>query len=161
MLLYYVAISNIGTIDIALLHWSLATSTKMPRVQLLPQGSEPPETESTELSPKHDKQNPRRTSSTSTTWWSFVRYPIYILILAAVMGNFLVESPVWGYEKQIHRYYRQWVPRTLIEFTPVQLAQYDGTNPDKPLYVAVKGQVFDVSKGGGRMYGPGGAYHCL
>lgn len=41
-------------------------------------------------------------------------------------------------------------------FTPDQLRQYDGTN-GKPLYLALLGEVFDVSKGS-KHYGPGGGY---
>ncbi|XP_010670833.2 probable steroid-binding protein 3 [Beta vulgaris subsp. vulgaris] len=44
-----------------------------------------------------------------------------------------------------------------MEFTPQQLKQYDGSDPSKPIYVAIKGRVFDVSTGN-NFYGPGGAY---
>ncbi|XP_021746329.1 probable steroid-binding protein 3 [Chenopodium quinoa] len=44
-----------------------------------------------------------------------------------------------------------------MEFTLQQLKQYDGTDPSKPVYVAIKGRVFDVSTGK-NFYGPGGAY---
>lgn len=36
------------------------------------------------------------------------------------------------------------------------LAAADGTNPDKPTYVAIKGVVFDVSRN--KAYQPGGSY---
>ncbi|KAG0313704.1 hypothetical protein BGZ99_008645 [Dissophora globulifera] len=45
-------------------------------------------------------------------------------------------------------------------FTPEQLADYDGTKPEKGIYVAIKGTIFDVSAKGA-MYGPGGGYHCF
>ncbi|XP_021758019.1 probable steroid-binding protein 3 [Chenopodium quinoa] len=44
-----------------------------------------------------------------------------------------------------------------MEFTLQQLKQYDGTDPSKSVYVAIKGRVFDVSTGK-NFYGPGGAY---
>ncbi|XP_038700533.1 probable steroid-binding protein 3 [Tripterygium wilfordii] len=44
-----------------------------------------------------------------------------------------------------------------MEFTTEQLSQYNGTDPSKPLYVAVKGRVFDVTTGKS-FYGPGGPY---
>ncbi|XP_031279584.1 probable steroid-binding protein 3 [Pistacia vera] len=44
-----------------------------------------------------------------------------------------------------------------MEFTPQQLLQYNGTDPSKPIYVAMKGRVFDVTTGKS-FYGPGGAY---
>ncbi|TXG62263.1 hypothetical protein EZV62_013626 [Acer yangbiense] len=44
-----------------------------------------------------------------------------------------------------------------MEFTAQQLIQYNGTDPSKPIYVAIKGRVFDVTTGKS-FYGPGGAY---
>jgi membrane-associated progesterone receptor component len=44
-----------------------------------------------------------------------------------------------------------------MEITTQQLIQYNGTDPSKPIYVAVKGRVFDVTTGKS-FYGPGGAY---
>ncbi|XP_054798211.1 probable steroid-binding protein 3 [Prosopis cineraria] len=44
-----------------------------------------------------------------------------------------------------------------MDLTPQQLSQYNGSDPSKPIYVAVKGRVFDVSAGKS-FYGPGGPY---
>jgi predicted heme/steroid binding protein len=44
--------------------------------------------------------------------------------------------------------------------TPSQLAQYDGSDPSKPIYVAIKGRVFDVS-GKKEMYGKGAGYNVF
>lgn len=50
-------------------------------------------------------------------------------------------------------------PLTLSES---QLALHDGSNPSEyPLYVAIDGDVYDVSDGGIRNYGPGGAYSAF
>ncbi|AQK75722.1 putative steroid-binding protein 3 [Zea mays] len=43
------------------------------------------------------------------------------------------------------------------ELTAAQLRAYDGTDPSKPIYVSVRGKVYDVTSGRG-FYGPGGAY---
>lgn len=45
-------------------------------------------------------------------------------------------------------------------FTKEQLAQFDGTDPEKPVYVAIKGQIFDVSPKR-EMYAPGKGYHIF
>ncbi|KAG0282452.1 hypothetical protein BGZ96_000470 [Linnemannia gamsii] len=45
-------------------------------------------------------------------------------------------------------------------FTHAELAKHDGTNETAPIYVAIKGTVFDVSAKK-EMYGPGGSYHCF
>jgi membrane-associated progesterone receptor component len=44
-----------------------------------------------------------------------------------------------------------------MDFTADQLLQYNGTNPSNPIYVALKGRVFDVTTGKS-FYGPGGSY---
>lgn len=46
-----------------------------------------------------------------------------------------------------------------MAFTLAQLKQYDGSDSSKPIYVAVKGRVFDVTAGKS-FYGPGGSY-CM
>lgn len=48
----------------------------------------------------------------------------------------------------------------LREFTTLQLAQYDGSDPSRPIYLSIGGDVFDVSANP-RMYGKGGAYNCM
>ncbi|KAJ6383095.1 hypothetical protein OIU77_031508 [Salix suchowensis] len=44
-----------------------------------------------------------------------------------------------------------------MDFTADQLLQYNGADPSKPIYVAIKERVFDVSTGKS-FYGPGGSY---
>ncbi|KAH7923159.1 cytochrome b5 [Leucogyrophana mollusca] len=57
-------------------------------------------------------------------------------------------------------------PRTDLDppkddpFTVEQLKQYDGSDPSKPIYVAIKGQIFDVSRKGD-VYGPGKSYNIF
>jgi len=45
-------------------------------------------------------------------------------------------------------------------FTLEQLKQYDGSDPKKPIYVAIKGTVFDVSHKQD-VYGPGKSYNIF
>ncbi|CAG8514558.1 19948_t:CDS:2 [Gigaspora rosea] len=45
-------------------------------------------------------------------------------------------------------------------FTSAQLAEYDGTDLNRPIYVAVKGTIFDVT-GKRPLYGVGGSYHVF
>jgi predicted heme/steroid binding protein len=42
--------------------------------------------------------------------------------------------------------------------TDAELARYDGTDPNLPVYLAIDGEIFDVSTGR-KFYGPGGSYH--
>lgn len=48
-------------------------------------------------------------------------------------------------------------PVQLGEITEEELKKYDGSDPDKPLLMAIKGQIYDVSQSRG-FYGPGGPY---
>jgi len=43
------------------------------------------------------------------------------------------------------------------DLTDAQLKEYDGSDPDKPLYLAINGTIYDVSIGR-NFYGPGGHY---
>jgi predicted heme/steroid binding protein len=45
-----------------------------------------------------------------------------------------------------------------VNLTPTELALYDGTDPNLPIYLAINGTIFDVSANPG-IYGPGGGYH--
>lgn len=49
---------------------------------------------------------------------------------------------------------------TLRTFTPHQLSRYDGKREDRPLYIALAGDVYDVSANR-RIYGPGGSYSMM
>ncbi len=43
------------------------------------------------------------------------------------------------------------------DYTLAELAEYDGSDPGKPLLLAIRGQVYDVGRGR-NFYGPGGPY---
>jgi membrane-associated progesterone receptor component len=45
-------------------------------------------------------------------------------------------------------------------FSPAELAQFDGTDPNRPIYVAIKGTIFDVSDKR-ETYAPNGSYHVF
>lgn len=45
-------------------------------------------------------------------------------------------------------------------FASGELAEYDGSDPEKPIYMAIKGVVFDVSTGAD-FYGKGASYNAL
>ena len=45
-----------------------------------------------------------------------------------------------------------------IELSDAELLQYDGSDPSKPIYLALNGTIYDVSASP-QTYGPGGSYH--
>lgn len=48
----------------------------------------------------------------------------------------------------------------LEEFNEDDLAEFDGSDPDKPIYISIEGDVYDVSAKP-EFYGEGGAYNFL
>ncbi|XVF48241.1 hypothetical protein PTKIN_Ptkin03bG0174200 [Pterospermum kingtungense] len=44
-----------------------------------------------------------------------------------------------------------------MDLTPQQLSQFNGSEPSKPIYLAINGRVYDVTAGKS-FYGPGGDY---
>jgi len=56
--------------------------------------------------------------------------------------------------------WRRYIPRKEKIFTEKELAEYDGTDPSKPIYLSCKGNVYDVTAGS-RFYSPGATYHLF
>ncbi|KAL1895268.1 hypothetical protein Sste5346_005415 [Sporothrix stenoceras] len=86
------------------------------------------------------------------------------LLLASCGLSYLVsggESYFWGMQNKPNYLKLSWWkmqyngPRY---FTLEELAGYDGSLPDRPVYLSIDGNVFDVSAGR-HIYGPGGSYH--
>ncbi len=46
-------------------------------------------------------------------------------------------------------------------YTTQLLSEFDGSNPDKPILLALDGYVYDVSAGKADFYGEGEVYHEL
>lgn len=50
--------------------------------------------------------------------------------------------------------------KLIFSYTPEALGKYDGTDPNLPIYLALDGDVYDISRGGD-YYRIGGPYHYL
>ncbi|CAG8502151.1 4761_t:CDS:2 [Ambispora leptoticha] len=66
------------------------------------------------------------------------------------------ETWTWDYQSK-YTNWRNWIPRREIMFTLEELSKYDGSDPDLPIYLAINGEVFDVTQGRD-YYGKGGSY---
>ena len=53
------------------------------------------------------------------------------------------------------------IDQPLPEYDSEALMRFDGTDPNKPIYLALDGLVYDVSMGREMYYGPGESYHYL
>ena len=71
------------------------------------------------------------------------------------------NSLIWGYKPwftqpgALNRYMQG-----PVNLTPEQLALFNGSDPKKPIYLAINGTIFDVSEGR-HSYGPGGGYNVF
>ncbi|KAI8671024.1 Cytochrome b5 heme-binding domain-containing protein [Fusarium keratoplasticum] len=108
---------------------------------------------------------------------------ITFLLLASCGLSYVIsggKSWFWGMKNKPDyltvKYYKELItgpvelslPAVIPLLTPTQppptyltldeLKLYDGTDPDRPLLLAINGTIYDVSNGR-RMYGPGGSYH--
>ncbi|KAF9923976.1 hypothetical protein BGZ65_008586 [Modicella reniformis] len=82
---------------------------------------------------------------------------LLVSVLFFFLSSYLItDTWLWGYKGKYVNW-RHWVPRKQIVLTQKELAQYDGSDPAKPIYLAVKAEVFDVSAGRDH-YSWGGAY---
>jgi len=82
------------------------------------------------------------------------------LLLFSAGTSWLItgNSFTWNYRP----YYARWSTlKSLLAgpllLTEEQLASYDGSDPKKPIYLALNGTIYDVSAGR-KTYGPGGSY---
>jgi len=92
---------------------------------------------------------------------------IIALLFLPLLSNFLTQSWSFGtepyfrpYVRKIHESPYNPFAKGLKEFTPKELARYDGSSLDRPVYVAVDGEVYDVSANR-RIYGKGGSYNMM
>lgn len=92
-----------------------------------------------------------------------LRVILTLLTVSCALSYYLTSgsSFLWNY----HPWFAdtsqlaQWWRGPLL-LTPEQLAVYDGTDPLKPIYLAINGTVFDVTAGR-HTYGPGGSYEVF
>jgi len=88
--------------------------------------------------------------------WALFKVFVVVLSFVALTGKFVLGSYTWGYEGKWVQLRTYW-PTPEKTFTDIELRKFDGTDPSLPIYVALDGDVFDVSASA-RIYGPGGGY---
>jgi len=81
-------------------------------------------------------------------------------LIFGMIGRLLTGSVFWGFDVSLveHRILSFFPPPPPVCFSKAELSKFDGSDPALPIYLAVKGQVFDVTAGG-KHYGVGGGYH--
>ncbi|KAJ0179175.1 hypothetical protein K1T71_004887 [Dendrolimus kikuchii] len=99
-------------------------------------------------------------TSSAPTVWEELTSPLNLVLIAVIVylvykiirSNFETESSVPAPPPPL--------PKLRKDLTVAELANYDGTQPDGRVLLAVNGVVFDVTRGK-RFYGPGGPYSAF
>ncbi|KAF7301593.1 Sterol metabolism-related protein [Mycena indigotica] len=86
-----------------------------------------------------------------------LKFLLYVLVGGALLGKFITGSYTWEYETQFDKLKQFW-PTDQRLFSERLLSEYTGQY-GKPTYLAIDGDVYDVSKG--KAYQPGGSYHFM
>ncbi|KAJ7477149.1 hypothetical protein B0H11DRAFT_2158246 [Mycena galericulata] len=85
-----------------------------------------------------------------------LKFFLYLSIFLALSGKFVTGSYTWEYETRWLQLKTLW-PTDQRLFSEATLAKYNGNGG--PTYLAIDGDVYDVSKG--KAYQPGGSYHFM
>ncbi|KAF9878897.1 cytochrome b5-like Heme/Steroid binding domain-containing protein [Colletotrichum karsti] len=107
-----------------------------------------------------------RDDSEAYSPWVDILRVLTFLGLASCALSYLIsngESFFWGFKnKPWYLRVDYWKSKINgpLELTPDQLLAYNGSDPDKPIYLAINHTIFDVSANP-RIYGPGGSYNVF
>jgi len=96
-----------------------------------------------------------------------LKFFFYVSIAFLLAGKFVTGEWTWGSDAlerlganarrlaadQFHRRHERL-------FSEKGLGLFDGSDPDRPIYIAIDGEVYDVSSNR-RVYGPGGSYAVM
>ena len=84
----------------------------------------------------------------------------FLLLTLALAGKFITGSYTWEYDAKWLQVKKLFQPTTNQRlFSERWLAEFDGRVPGRPIYLAIDGDVYDVTMGAA--YQPGGSYAIL
>jgi len=87
-----------------------------------------------------------------------LKFIVYLLLIVALAGKFITGNFLWDHNSKWLQY-KTYMPKNERLFSERMLANFNGKDPDMPLYLAIDGDVYDVTKG--KAYQPDGSYHIL
>ncbi|KAK9760808.1 hypothetical protein K7432_014785 [Basidiobolus ranarum] len=79
-----------------------------------------------------------------------------ILAIFFVASYIITDTFTWGFQNK-YTNWRNWIPREKLVLSEAELSRYNGVDPNLPIYVALDGEVYDVTAGRG-YYAKGGSY---
>jgi len=106
-----------------------------------------------------EEVGPAERDEDSWSLWDVIKTLLVIIGGIALTGQLVTGSLMWGARGKLTDV-KSWWPSTKTMFSETQLAKFDGTDPMKGVYLAIDGDVYDVTEGR-RIYGPGGSYHSF
>ncbi|KAI7310506.1 hypothetical protein KC340_g10468, partial [Hortaea werneckii] len=119
-----------------------------------------------------NQPDPSTTTTTKPSSTPSRRFPLLLdtlriltalLLLNSLLSYYITSDPLFWNQP------RPWFLRRgplstylqgPLRLTDAELSLYDGTDPDKPVLLALNGTIYDVTAGR-RVYGPGGSYHVF
>ncbi|KAH6688537.1 cytochrome b5-like Heme/Steroid binding domain-containing protein [Plectosphaerella plurivora] len=118
--------------------------------------------------PKKKKKSRREVNAEKdgiSVWLDVLRVLSFLVVASCGLSYVMSsgESWTWGYKNKpriMRPEYWKLLWNGPIELTPEELLAYDGTDPEKPIYLAINHTIFDVSSNP-RIYGPGGSYNVF
>ncbi|KAJ7873392.1 cytochrome b5-like heme/steroid binding domain-containing protein [Mycena olivaceomarginata] len=98
------------------------------------------------------------TQPTEVGLLGLLKFILYVTIFLALAGKFVTGSYTWEYETRWLPTLKSLWPTDQRLFSEKVLSQYNGET-GRPTYLAIDGDVYDVSKG--KAYQPGGSYSFM
>ena len=85
-----------------------------------------------------------------------------LLLLNAIGSWYFTSSTTWGYKGKLLNinYIKHRLSGHDLNLTMEELALYNGSDPNLPIFLALNGSVYDVTSSR-HIYGPGGSYSIL
>ncbi|KAI0313445.1 cytochrome b5 [Amylostereum chailletii] len=104
-------------------------------------------------------QEPDPTAEPEVGVFGLLKFIVYVLLFITLSGKFITGDFLWGYEGKWAHLKTYWPDQGRL-FSENGLAKFDGSDPSKPILLAIDGDVYDVSDNR-RVYGPGGSYSLM
>ncbi|EFY90395.1 heme/steroid binding domain protein [Metarhizium acridum CQMa 102] len=128
--------------------------------------SDDPRPKSSEPEPKPKSRRHLDDDDDVYSPWVDVLRVLSFLLVASCGLSYVIsggESIFWGMKDKPQYLRVGWWKSQFsgpIYLTEKELLAYDGSDAEKPLYLAINGTIYDVSSNR-RMYGPGGSYNVF
>ncbi|KAK9721142.1 hypothetical protein K7432_003670 [Basidiobolus ranarum] len=84
-------------------------------------------------------------------------YGILVVLTVFFVASYTItDTFTWGIQNK-YTNWRNWVPRKQLLLSEAELSRFNGEDPKLPVYIAIDGDVYDVTAGGS-FYTKGGSY---